>query len=41
MSAYGLITGEGSPLSISTGFTVINADNIDDPGFRKYIYPSD
>ena len=41
VSAQGLITGEGSPLSISTGFTVINADNIDDPGFRKYIYPSD
>ena len=41
MCAHGLITGEGSPLSISTGFTVINADNIDDPGFRKYIYSSE
>lgn len=41
MCAYGLITGEGSPLSMSTGFTVINAANIDDPAIRKYIYSSE
>jgi ribose transport system substrate-binding protein len=40
MCAYGLITGEGAPLSIGTGFTVINAGNIDDPVIRKYIYSS-
>ena len=40
MCAYGLITKEGSPLSIGTGFTVINADNINDPAIRKYIYSS-
>jgi len=41
MCAYGLITGEGSPLSMGTGFTVINAANIDDPAIRKYIYSSE
>ena len=41
MCAYGLTTGEGSPLSIDTGFTVINAANIDDPAIRKYIYSSE
>lgn len=41
MCAYGLITGEGSPLSIGTGFTVINAANINDPAIRKYIYSSE
>ena len=41
MCAYGLITGEGSPLSIGTGFSVINAGNIDDPLIRKYIYLSE
>ena len=40
MCAYGLITKEGSPLSVGTGFTVINAGNIDDPAIRKYIYSS-
>ncbi|MCF6249446.1 MAG: ABC transporter substrate-binding protein [Desulfobacula sp.] len=39
--AYGLITGAGSPISINTGFTVINADNIDDPFIKKYIYLSE
>lgn len=40
MCAYGLITGEGVPLSISTGFTVIDAANINDPAIRKHIYSS-
>jgi ribose transport system substrate-binding protein len=40
LCAYGLITGEGSPLSIGTGFTVINSANIDNPANRKYIYSS-
>ena len=40
MCAYGLITGEGAPLKIDTGFTEINAGNIDDPLVRKYIYSS-
>jgi ribose transport system substrate-binding protein len=39
--AYGLITGTGSPLSIDTGFTVINAKNIDDPFIKKFIYLSE
>lgn len=41
MHAYGLITGEGAPLSMQTGFTVINAANIDDPAIQKYIYASE
>jgi ribose transport system substrate-binding protein len=41
MCAYGLISGEGSPLSINTGFTVINTANIDDPLIEKYIYSSE
>jgi ribose transport system substrate-binding protein len=40
MCAHGLITGAGSPLSISTGFTVINGANIGKPKIRKYIYSS-
>jgi ribose transport system substrate-binding protein len=38
ISAYGIINGEGAPLNVATGFTVINAANIDDPKVRKYIY---
>lgn len=40
MCAYGLITGEGSPLSMNIGFSVINAANIGDPIIRNYIYSS-
>jgi ribose transport system substrate-binding protein len=40
MCAHGLISGAGSPLSISTGFTVINGANIGNPAIRKYIYSS-
>ncbi len=40
MAAYGLITGEGVPLRMDTGFTVINSGNIDDPTIRKHIYVS-
>jgi ribose transport system substrate-binding protein len=40
MCAYGLARGEGSPLRIDAGFTVINAANIDHPAVRKHIYSS-
>jgi ribose transport system substrate-binding protein len=38
MCAYGLMSNEGYPLSLNTGFTVINRDNINNPSFNKFIY---
>ena len=38
MAAYAVLTGQSVPVSIGTGFTVINADNVNDPGIAKYIY---
>ena len=38
MAAYAVLTGQSVPTSIGTGFTVINADNVDDPEIQKFIY---
>lgn len=38
MAAYAVLTGNSVPVSIGTGFTVINADNVNDPEIAKYIY---
>lgn len=38
MTAYAVLTGESVPTSIGTGFTVINADNVDDEDIAKFIY---
>lgn len=38
MAAYALLTGNSVPTSIGTGFTVINAGNVNDPEIAKYIY---
>ena len=38
MVAYGHVTGNPVPVSVGTGFTVMTADNIDDPDISKYVY---
>ena len=38
MAAYAALTGQSVPVTIGTGFTVINADNVDDPDIAKFIY---
>ncbi len=38
VSAYAYLTGQSIPVSIGTGFTVMDASNIDDPEVAKYIY---
>ncbi|MEP2783253.1 MAG: ABC transporter substrate-binding protein [Pseudoruegeria sp.] len=38
MAAYAVLTGESVPTLIGTGFTVINADNVNDPDVAKFIY---
>ena len=38
MVAYAALTGQSVPTSIGTGFTVINADNVDDEATAKFIY---
>ncbi|MBA8879626.1 ABC transporter substrate-binding protein [Phyllobacterium myrsinacearum] len=38
MSAYAHLTGQSIPVSIGTGFTVINKSNVHDPSIAKYIY---
>ena len=38
MAAYAALTGQSVPTSIGTGFTVINADNVDDDATAKFIY---
>jgi ribose transport system substrate-binding protein len=38
MTAYAAITGQSIPTSIGTGFTVMHADNIDDPEILKFVY---
>ncbi len=38
MAAYAALTGQSVPTAIGTGFTVINADNVDDPDIAKFIY---
>ncbi len=38
MTAYAHLTGQSVPPLIGTGFTVITADNVDDPEIQKFIY---
>lgn len=38
MAAYAALTGQSVPVSIGTGFTVIDADNVNDPEITKFIY---
>jgi ribose transport system substrate-binding protein len=38
MSAYAHLTGQSLPIAIGTGFTVIDASNVDDPEVQKFIY---
>jgi hypothetical protein len=36
--AYAAVTGQSVPVRIGTGFTVMDAKNIDDPNIRKFVY---
>jgi len=38
MTAYAHLTGQSVPPLIGTGFTVITADNVDDPEIARFIY---
>lgn len=38
MTAYAHLTGQSVPPLIGTGFTVITAENVDDPEVARYIY---
>jgi ribose transport system substrate-binding protein len=38
VTAYAVLTGQSVPVAIGTGFTVMDASNIDDPNVRKYVY---
>jgi ribose transport system substrate-binding protein len=38
VSAYAHLTGNSIPVSIGTGFTIMDKSNIDDPDVAKYIY---
>ena len=38
VSAYAYLTGNSIPVAIGTGFTVMNAGNVDDENVAKYIY---
>ena len=38
MAAYAALTGQSIPTNIGTGFTVIDADNVDDEDIAKFIY---
>lgn len=38
VSAYAYLTGQSIPVSIGTGFTVIDKTNVKDPNVAKYIY---
>ena len=38
MSAYAHLTGQSLPIAIGTGFTVIDASNMNDPEIVKFIY---
>lgn len=38
MTAYAHLTGQSVPPLIGTGFTVITADNVEDPEVARYIY---
>ena len=38
MTAYAALTDQSVPISIGTGFTVMDAANIDDPAIQKFVY---
>ncbi len=38
MTAYAALTDQSVPISIGTGFTVMDASNIDDPAIQKFVY---
>ncbi len=38
VSAYAALVGQSIPIKIGTGFTVMDASNIDDPEIRKFVY---
>jgi len=38
VTAYAALTGQSVPITIGTGFTVMDASNIDDPEIRKFVY---
>jgi ribose transport system substrate-binding protein len=38
VTAYAAITGQSVPTTIGTGFTVMSAENIDDPEILKFVY---
>lgn len=38
MSAYAHLTGQSLPIAIGTGFTVIDASNMNDPDILKFVY---
>ena len=38
VTAYAALTGQSIPVTIGTGFTVMDASNIDDPDILKFIY---
>ena len=38
VSAYAHLTGNSIPVAIGTGFTIMDAGNIDDPEVAKYLY---
>jgi ribose transport system substrate-binding protein len=38
VAAYAALTGQSIPTSIGTGFTVINADNVNDENIARFIY---
>ncbi|MGH7081725.1 MAG: substrate-binding domain-containing protein, partial [Acetobacteraceae bacterium] len=37
-AAYAHLTGQSVPVAIGTGFTVITAENVDDPKVQQFIY---
>ena len=41
MTAFAALTGQSVPPVIGTGFTIINADNVDDPEIQRFIYSGD
>ena len=38
VTAYATLVGQSVPVKIGTGFTVMDASNIDDPEIRKFVY---
>ena len=38
VSAYAHLTGNSIPVSIGTGFTIIDKNNVSDPNVAKYVY---